>query len=203
MQTMAALACAATLYSPALLLANEPTREELQMMTSEQRKAYYTEKLALARIQQAQAQAQAQAAQAAERPPIGSGGSLGQTGGLNRPAVPPPQKMAIRGIVIQATSDGCLVDAKRKVGTSGQKAVEGLVMVRGTHTAQGTEVFSHVYPDGWYDYTTTRGASARVPAYRLATVPSTQPESRSSLDSPAHGQRTSSVTKRGKLNSSE
>ena len=72
--------------------------------------------------------------------------------------------MSLRGYVLRVESVGTIVRANRAEGTSGYKAVEGVVVVRGATGAPGSQVRHHVIPDG----TAATESRGTLPAYRIA-----------------------------------
>lgn len=107
------------------------------------------------------------------------------SGNLN--AAPSAGKMSLRGYVLRVESTGAIVRASRQEGSSGYKAVEGVVVVRGASGAPGSQIRHHVVPDGIVK-TESRG---ELPAYRIAgdravlTQPSTATLPKSTTATPA------------------
>lgn len=77
------------------------------------------------------------------------------------------KRYSIRGKVLQAFSDGILVESEKVMRVAGPKAVEGLVLVRGAFANPETNVRLQGEFDGYYDYTTVLGGQRRVEAYRM------------------------------------
>ena len=145
---------------------------DLSSMTSEQRKAYFKEQLALKRIRDAHAAAAAKkpddsraAAFFNEKTTLDSG-SLGPSGGLSTDAR--EKRHAITGVVTRAFKDGVLVRCGEAPGrTNGLPLARGLVMLRGVTAEVDSPVKTQGHIDGFYDFDADSGPR-RVPAYRLA-----------------------------------